>query len=134
MSIFRLSSARTARLNKKKINFLILARKSAKLADDKKGEDILILNVKKISSFAEYLIIVTAGSFPQINAISENIKKDFIDSFGLMPLHREGKRSDSWGVLDYGGLVIHIMSEATRQFYRIEKLWDKGRHISFSRN
>ena len=114
------------------MNFLTLARRSARLADDKKGEDILILNIKKISSFAEYLLIVTAGSLPQINAISENIKKELSNDYGLLPLHREGRRSESWAVLDYAGLVIHIMSHETRQFYRLEKLWDKARQISFS--
>ena len=133
MSIFRSYSARTASLNKKKTNFLTLAKKSAKLADDKKGEDILILNVKKISGFAEYLLIVTAGSLPQINAISESIKKGLSENSGLLPLHREGRRSESWAALDYGGLVIHIMSYQTRQFYRLEKLWDKARHIAFSK-
>lgn len=111
----------------------MLARRSARLADDKKGEDILILNIKRISSFAEYLIIVTAGSLPQINAISESIKKHISENFGLLPLHREGRRSESWAVLDYAGLVIHIMSQQTRQFYRLEKLWDKARRISFSK-
>lgn len=131
MSTFPLYSERTARLTKNRINFLKPARKAARIADSKKGEDIRILNVKKSSSFADYFLIVTADSTPQINAVSENIKKELEENFGLVPIHREGKYSHSWAVIDYGGLVIHIMSSKTRNFYRIENLWYKARKIRF---
>lgn len=114
------------------MRFLSLARTAAKTADNKKGEDIRLLNVKKISTFAEYFLIITAESQPQINAISEEIKKDLNERFSLLPLHREGKYSESWAVLDYGGLVVHIMSPKTRQFYRIETLWKEARQISLA--
>ena len=118
-------------MNRKKINFLAISRASAKAADDKKGEDILLLNVKRFSNYADYLLIVTAGSSPQMIAISENIKKIVQNTFGMIPLHREGKHSDSWAVIDYGGLIVHIMTFEARNFYRIENLVEKARRITF---
>ncbi len=118
-------------MNKKKLNFLSISKISAKTADEKKGENILLLNVKRFSSYADYLLIITAGSFPQINAISENIKNKIKDAFNILPIHREGRHSGSWAVMDYGGLIIHIMTAETRNFYRIENLVEKARKIPF---
>jgi ribosome-associated protein len=120
-------------LNKKKINFLVLARAAAKNADDKKGEEINILSIKKYSSLAEYFLLITANSYPQIRAISEHIKKSIKEDFDLLPIHKEGTYSDSWGVLDYGGLLIHVMSLKARKFYRLDNLWENARHISFKK-
>lgn len=122
---------RIAPLSKKGIDFLSLARTAAQIADDKKGEAISLLNVRRLSSFTDYFVVVTADSRPQINAISEQIKKTILEDYHVTPVHRDGTYSSSWAVIDYGGVVIHIMSSHARQLYRLEMLWRSARHISF---
>lgn len=113
----------------KKPNYLDLARKAARIAEDKKAADIVILNVRRLTAVADYFLIVTAASAPQINAIMDTIAKDFKDNEGLYPVHREGIDSSSWSVLDYGGLVVHIMSPATRNLYALERVWSDARKV-----
>jgi ribosome-associated protein len=114
---------------KKKVNFLILAREAAQVADDKKGKDIVILNVKRLTAMADYLVLVTAESSPQMNAILDTIHKTFKEEHDLAPIHREGRSSTHWAVIDYGGLVIHVMSTQAREFYALDKVWSEARRI-----
>lgn len=113
----------------KKRNYLDLARKAAKIAEDKKASDIVILNVRRLTAVADYFLIVTAESTPQINAIMDAVAGDFKEQEGLLPAHREGIDSSSWSVLDFGGLVIHIMSPATRNLYSLERVWSDARKV-----
>ena len=110
-----------------KLSFLSLAKNAAKIADDKKAKDISILNVKKMTAITDYFVIATAESQPQINAIADTIHKAFQEDHELKPIHRDGKASGDWFVLDYGGLIVHIMSEETRNLYTLEKIWEKAR-------
>jgi ribosome-associated protein len=114
-----------------KNRFLALAKLSAKIADDKKGSRINILNVSKLTSIAEYFVIITADSSPQIKAIIDSIFKKFKEEQDIVPVHLEGRGLSSWAVLDYGGLVIHIMTPEQRDFYAIEKMWSEARRIKF---
>jgi len=104
--------------------FLGLAKKAYEIADSKKSVDAVILNVRRLTSLADYFLIASAESSPQMNAITEAIFKDFRDDYGMMPIHRDGRGSSQWSVLDYGGLVVHIMNPATRKLYSLEKIWD----------
>lgn len=112
-----------------KINFLKLAKKAAEIADDKKGEDILLLDVKKLTAIADYLLIITGLSTPHLRAISEIIRKTLREEDGIETVHRDGAYSPHWTVLDYGGLVVHVMSSQSRYFYALEKIWDEGKKI-----
>lgn len=112
-----------------KINFLKIARIAAKIADDKKCNDILILNVKRLTIIADYFLIATAESSPQMNAVLDAVFKTLKEKENLFPIHREGRQSSSWAVLDYGGLVIHIMSQPARNLYSLEKLWSDARKV-----
>lgn len=112
-----------------KTDYLGLARKAAKIADDKKASDIVILNVRRLTAVADYFVIVTADSTPQINAILDEITKNFREHEDMLPIHREGIDSASWSVLDFGGLVVHIMSPAARNLYSLERLWSEARKV-----
>lgn len=107
----------------KKINFLKLAKLAVEVAEDKKGKDILLINVTKLTPIADYFLIVTAESSTQINAIIEGIEKRLKDEVDQNPLRRDGRVSISWSVIDYGGLIVHVMSEQARAFYALEKIW-----------
>jgi ribosome-associated protein len=114
---------------KSSINFLDLAKQAAKIADDKKASDILVLNVKKVTTLADYFVIATAESNAQISAIIEAVQKAFKER-GVTAIHRDGIGSTSWSVLDFGGLVLHIMRPETRELYALEKHWSDGKVVS----
>jgi ribosome-associated protein len=112
-----------------KVDFLSLALSAAKIADDKKASDIVILDVKDLTSICNYLVIITAHSTPQINAISHEMEKSFKD-MELYVLRKDGSRSNSWKVLDYGGLIVHIMSQEIRAVYDLDDFWKSAKDIS----
>jgi ribosome-associated protein len=112
----------------KKPNFLKLAKDAANIIDDKKGSRITIVNVKKLTTLADYFLIATVESPPQLNAVISAVKKAFINSEAPLS-HAEGIHSYQWAVLDYGGLVIHIMQEEARNFYALDNIWADGKKI-----
>jgi ribosome-associated protein len=110
------------------IDFFTLAVKAAEIADDKKAVDTIILDIRDVTAIANYFIITTAFSSPQINAISFGIEKNFKEQ-GIKPLRKDGVSSSSWRVIDYGGIVIHVMSPGMRESYKLEKLWENAKII-----
>jgi len=89
---------------------------------EKKAKDIIILDVKGISSFTDYMIICSGSSDRQVQAITASIEKDLKKS-GVLPLGIEGEKFGQWVLMDYGDVIVHIFYEPTREFYDIERLW-----------
>jgi ribosome-associated protein len=112
----------------RKIDFFALAVKAAEIADDKKAIDTIILDIRGVTAIANYFIITTAFSTPQISAISLGIEKFFKEQ-NIKPLRKDGVSSSSWRVIDYGGIVIHVMSPGIRESYKLEKLWENAKSI-----
>src|SRR3989339_1128632 len=112
-----------------KNKFLDLAKKAYEIADSKKAVKPLILNIRRLTPMADYFVIASGESAPQINAIADTIYKSFRDDYGILPTHRDGIGSDHWSVIDYGGLVIHIMNESSRKLFALEKIWDKALEV-----
>ncbi len=109
-----------------KINFLKLAKAAKQIADDKKGENIVVIDVKKMTEITNYFVIVTANSMPQINAIVNEIEKTFKEDYDVKVIRRDGgKTAVNWKVLDFGGLIVHVMSQDLRQLYDLESIWKK---------
>ncbi|MDR3256463.1 MAG: ribosome silencing factor [Endomicrobium sp.] len=113
-----------------KVDFFVLAKKAAEIADDKKADETTILDVRDLTSIANYFVITTARSTPQINAITDEIEKTFKEQECISPLRREGVSSASWRVVDYGGIVIHVMSPEIRESYKLENLWNNTKIIN----
>lgn len=113
------------------MNFLTASRSAAGIAEEKKAKDIVAMNVRRLTEIADYLVIFTVDSVPQMNAVLDTIEKTFKEDFGVTPLHRDGRQSRSWSVLDYGGLVIHAMFPAARNLYALEKIWSGARTTRF---
>lgn len=105
-----------------------LALEAARAADDKKAEDVVVLHVRPVTSVADYVIIVSCSSGPQVEAVQDHVKKTLKDS-GMLALHRDGRLSERWKVLDYGGLIVHIMHPETRAFYRLETLYAGAKKV-----
>ena len=114
----------------KKDNFLKLAKVAAKIAEDKKGENVVLLDVKELTEITNYFVIVTANSIPQINAIADEIEKTLKYDYETEVLRRDGGSDVNWKVLDFGGLIVHIMSHDLRLLYNLENIWKKTNHKS----
>lgn len=99
-----------------------LALKLAELALTKKADDIKILDLRKITTIADFFVICTAHSEPQVKAVADAIlegaKKD-----GETVWHKEGTNMKSWVLLDFIDVVVHVFLKDTRSFYSLEKLW-----------
>lgn len=88
----------------------------------RKAKNLIILNVKELSSFADYFIICSGTSDRQVQAIAATIQEN-LKEYGIMPLGIEGERIGKWVLLDYEDVIIHIFYEPIREFYDIERLW-----------
>ncbi len=103
-----------------------LAKIMAKVAWEKKGDDILILDVRKLTDVTDYYILVTGESDLHVKAISDAVE-DQLESQDIPPWHKEGFEKLNWVVLDYIEVVIHIFRPHARDFYSLEKLWGDAR-------
>ena len=97
---------------------------AARAADEKKATDIVVQNVGELISVTEYFVIVTASNNRQVGAIIDEIEEQERIQAGIKPLHREETRDGSWELLDYGSVVVHVFQPETREFYRLESLWN----------
>ena len=96
----------------------------AQFLDDKLAKDITILNISNVSSLADYFVIVTGDSTPQVKALMETVKDNVKTKLGKLPLRVENDSKSRWNLLDYGDVVVHVMQQEMREFYAIERLWD----------
>lgn len=96
---------------------------AAEAAADKKGEDIVALNVAELLVVTDYFVIATGRTNIQVRAIAGEIEDQLRDRGGIKPIGREGEAESKWILLDYGDLVIHVFQPEERGFYRLEKLW-----------
>ena len=86
---------------------------------EKKASDLIVLNVKSLTSITDYFLICSANSEPQIKAICDNIRKGTPHK----PFHIEGYEKLSWVLLDYIDIIVHVFKNEERKYYNIEKLW-----------
>ncbi len=93
--------------------------------EDKFGEDIQIINVDKISNMCEYFVIVNGNSTTHVKSLAMNVEEKMKES-GFQLFNTEGARGNSWILLDYSNVVIHIFDKESREFYNLERLWNDG--------
>ena len=105
---------------------------AARLAEDKKAENIHVIDLCGLSSLCEFVLIVTATSKPHLDAIEEEISKK-LKEYGIYKLNRDGAASNSWRVSDYGGFLAHIMTKEARDFYALDKIFSFGKSIDFAK-
>ena len=99
-----------------------------KAALGKKAMDLVVLDVRKLSSIADVFIICSGRSNRQVMAIAEHIQVD-LKKHGIKPLSVEGKKEGHWVLLDYGHVIIHVFYEPVRSFYDLEGLWIDAERI-----
>lgn len=96
---------------------------------DKKAKDIIVIDVREKTVVADYMIICSGKSVPQVKAIANNID-DEIAKKGLEPIGREGIAEGRWAVIDYGSVVAHIFNDENRLLYCLEDLWSNGTNVT----
>jgi ribosome-associated protein len=105
-----------------------LVRLCAEGALDKKAEDVVVLDMRKISSFTDFFLIVSGTSEPQLKAIAGSIREKVRSVTGLRPIAEDGFPISQWVIIDYGSVIIHIFHKDKRDLYGLESLWgDAGR-------
>ena len=105
------------------------AKKMARLAieglEDKKANDIRILDIEEISTIADYFIIASGTNRNQVQAMADNVE-EFLGKSGYSPKHIEGYQNANWILMDYGDIVLHLFDEENRLFYDLERIWRDG--------
>jgi len=104
------------------------ARRAVDVASDKQASDILLLDVREVASFADYMIIMSAVTPRQTDALAGDITVAGKAS-GLALHHREGTAASGWLLLDFGDVIVHIFDEEQREHYRLEELWEVAKTV-----
>lgn len=93
------------------------------LAENRKAEDVVVLDVRKLSSITDYFVICTGSSEPHLRAIVDEIQTRLEEDQQLSPRGTDGSINTSWVVLDYFDVIIHVMRQDVRELYNLEDLW-----------
>lgn len=104
---------------------------TAKAISSKKGLNIKLIEIGDISSLADYMVIATGTSSTHVKAIADEVEYQ-LDEAGISVSHIEGYRSNSWILLDYVDVIVHIFSDEAREFYDLERIWQDGKEIDIS--
>ncbi|HVN15274.1 MAG TPA: ribosome silencing factor [Anaerolineales bacterium] len=108
------------------LNTLELAREIVNALEDKKGEDIVLLDIKDVVSFTDYFVLCTGTSDRMLDALADSILEE------IRKKHRkkgkkEGLARDGWLLVDYGDVIVHLFSPDQREYYQLEELWNDGK-------
>ena len=113
----------------------VQAKEMAKIAyhalDEKKGEDIRIIDIAGISVLADYFIIANGSSESQVQAMVDNVEEE-MHKAGYSLKQREGYGSGNWVLLDLGDVIVHVFDKENRLFYDLERIWRDGKNIGIA--
>lgn len=109
---------------------LELALAAARTAEDNRGQDIVVLDMRPITPVFDYFVIVTGNSRRQLHAISEEIDRCLEQELGDQRMGIEGYSDSRWILLDYGSVVIHLFDDETRKFYALEDFWSEAERVT----
>ena len=101
------------------------ARLIAQAAAEKKGENIIIMDMQKISTMCDWFVLISASSSRRINTISNTIQRK-LSKEGISPVRVEGRQNQYWVLLDFVDVVVHVFYEQIRDFYGLERLWSEA--------
>jgi len=104
---------------------LALARRIVDLAEDKKASDIVLLEIGRLTTMADYFVICSAQSERQLGAIADGIAEGLREE-GTRPIGREGASNAHWLLIDFGSVIVHVMAQPERDFYQLERLWSEA--------
>jgi ribosome-associated protein len=97
----------------------------AQTMEDKRAEEILMLEITHLTVIADYMVIANGRSMVQVKALADAAEEK-LHEMGMEPLRREGYAEGRWIVLDYGSVLLHVFHEQEREYYHLERLWMDG--------
>jgi len=98
------------------------ALEAARVLVNKKGSDIMVIDVAEKSSFADYLVVATGGSDRQVGALADAVEDRFAE-LDLLAKGKEGKPDTGWILVDYGDIIVNVFNKEMREKYNLEKVW-----------
>ena len=104
----------------------MMAQIACKAIDDKKGQDIKVIDIHTVSVIADYFVIASGTNSNQVQAIVDNVEEQ-LGRAGFEAKQIEGNRNSSWILMDYGDVIIHVFDEENRLFYDLERIWRDGK-------
>jgi|UniRef100_UPI004048615A ribosome-associated protein len=108
-----------------------LARLAAEASDDRKAVDIRLIRVDEVSSLADWFVISSGLSDVQVRAIARSVEDQIEEATGRLPLRREGQKEGKWMLLDYGEMIVHVLTPSERSYYDLEAFWGHGEQHLF---
>ena len=118
--------------NRTTMEDLELARACALYADDKKAENIRILDLRGISPISDYFVICTALSTPQLRAVRDEIIERMKEEHGTAPNVKDGNFESQWIIIVYGNVMVHILTPEKREYYSLEELWGDASELALT--
>lgn len=107
-----------------------LALLCRKLADDKKAEDLVVLDVRKLSTVTDYFVLATGTSEPHLRAIETEILQTLAEEHGIHPTSTDGSARTNWVVADFFDVIVHVMKKDVREKYNLEGLWSDAPRVA----
>ena len=107
-----------------------LARAALDIASDKKASDVILLDIRNVTTIADYFVICSGSNPRQIQAIADAIDEQLAEQ-GARVLHREGVADAGWILLDFGDVIVHIFGTREREYYRLESLWSDAKTVVY---
>ncbi|MCA0456750.1 MAG: ribosome silencing factor [Chloroflexi bacterium] len=105
-----------------------LARFIVNSVEDKKAEDILLLDLRPDAIIADYFVICTGNSDRQLRALADGVREQVKEKYGKLPFSVEGTPDSGWMLMDYGDTVVHLFQEEKRSYYDLEGMW-RSAHV-----
>ena len=109
-----------------------MARAAADYADNKKASDILIMDLRGLSTVTDYMVLCSVDALPQLRAVRDEVWSEFRDKHQLKPLVADSNMESLWLVLHYGDVMVHIFHKEKRAFYSLEELWSDAPRVDWS--
>ncbi len=106
----------------------LIVKKAYEALNDKKGEDIKIIEIGKLSTVADYFIIANGSNAPHVESLVDNVEEELLKE-KIHAERIEGVRSSGWILMDYSDVVVHVFSKEDRLFYDLERIWRDGKEV-----
>ena len=113
------------------MTILEVVKKAVNALEDKKAEDITVIDISEVSSIAEYFIIASGSNANQLTAMQDAVDEAFYKE-GFHAKQIEGNRNSTWILIDYNDVIVHLFSKEDRLFYDLERIWKDGKVIDLS--
>ncbi len=112
----------------KRLEPIECARRAVELAADKQATDVLLLDVRALVNFADYMVLMSAESARQVDALAQGLRRGLREE-GVPLHHQEGTPASGWMLLDFADVIVHVFALEQREYYRLEELWSAGRPL-----